>query len=44
MSLSDVKTVCIHALGAVSKPDGSIRPITDCSRPVNNSVNYKCDH
>ena len=24
---------CIHSLGAVPKPGGKIRPITDCSRP-----------
>lgn len=24
---------CIHALGAIPRPDGRIRPITDCSRP-----------
>lgn len=30
---------CVHALGAVDKPDGGIRPITDCSRPVGRSVN-----
>ena len=30
---------CIHALGAVPKPDGSIRPITDCSRPEGISIN-----
>lgn len=34
---------CIHALGAVPKPDGNIRPITDCSRPVDRSVNFHCD-
>ena len=43
ISISDVKPKCIHALGAVSKPDGGIRPITDCSRPVNLSVNFNCD-
>ena len=29
----------IHALGAVPKPNGSVRHITDCSRPLKNSVN-----
>ena len=24
---------CTHALGAIIKPTGKIRPITDCSRP-----------
>ena len=29
----------IHALGAVPKPNGSVRHITDCSRPLKSSVN-----
>lgn len=29
---------CMHSLGAVVRPDGRIRPITDCSRP-NLSIN-----
>ena len=29
----------IHALGAVPKPNGSVRHITDCSRPKKRSVN-----
>ena len=33
---------CVHALGAVPKPDGGIRPITDCSRPKGESVNNYC--
>ena len=33
---------CIHSLGAVPKPDGGIRPITDCSRPLFKSVNNYC--
>lgn len=33
------KPHCVHALGAVSKPDGGIRPITDCSRPLDIAVN-----
>ena len=33
---------CIHSLGAVPKPGGKIRPITDCSRPFSNSVNNYC--
>ena len=33
---------CIHALGAVPKQDGGIRPITDCSRPSGESVNNYC--
>ena len=34
MSVVDKKTKCIHILGAVPKPDGEIRPITDCSMPL----------
>lgn len=30
---------CIHAIGAIIKPSGSVRPITDCSRPEGQSVN-----
>ena len=29
----------VHALGAVPKPNGSVRHITDCSRPTLSSVN-----
>lgn len=39
MSLVEDKPHCIHALGAVPKPDGGIRPITDCSRPEGISIN-----
>ena len=38
----DYVPACIHALGAVSKPSGGIRPITDCSRPEGKSVNNYC--
>ena len=27
------KPTCIHSMGAVPKPDGGIKPITDCSMP-----------
>ena len=30
---------CVHALGAVPKSDGSYRPITDCKRPLGQSIN-----
>ena len=30
---------CIHALGAVTKANGHLRPITDCSRPDGSSIN-----
>ena len=33
------KPVCTHALGAVPKSDGKLRPITDCSVPPDESVN-----
>lgn len=42
ISLASESPHCIHALGAVPKPDGNIRPITDCSRPVGHSVNFHC--
>ena len=29
----------VHALGAIPKPNGSVRHITDCSRPKHHSVN-----
>ena len=31
--------VCVHSLGAVRKANGSLRPITDCSRPEGTSIN-----
>lgn len=34
-----IKPKCVHALGAVGKPDGGIRPITDCSLPVGKYIN-----
>ena len=30
---------CVHFLGAVTKANGSLRPITDCSRPDGSSIN-----
>ena len=33
------KPLCVHSLGAVRKANGSLRPITDCSRPEGNSIN-----
>ena len=37
---------CVHALGAIFKSNGSIRPITDCKRPlglsINNSMSSSC--
>ena len=33
------KPKCIHALGALFKADGKIRPITDCKRPLHRLIN-----
>ena len=30
---------CVHALGAIFKQNGTIRPITDCKRPLGKSIN-----
>ena len=38
------KPTCIHGMGAVQKPDGGIRPITDCSMPRDISVNNVCEN
>ena len=38
------KPRCVHSLGCVSKPDGSIRPITDCSSPDNININAYMDN
>ena len=37
--LADYKPNCIHSIGAVPKPDGKFRPITDCRRPLGLSIN-----
>ena len=42
MKIINRKPQCIHSLGAVPKPDGGIRPITDCSMPLHDSVNSHC--
>ena len=39
LSHVDKKPSQIHSLGAINKPNGSIRHITDCSRPVGSSIN-----
>ena len=39
VSLVDVCSTCVHALGAISKSDGSLRPITDCKIPIGTSIN-----
>lgn len=33
ISRLDSLATCVHALGAVVRPNGKLRPITDCSRP-----------
>lgn len=30
---------CVHAIGGIAKRDGSLRPITDCKRPIGSSIN-----
>lgn len=37
--LADHKPLCVHALGAVRKKSGGYRPITDCKRPLFESIN-----
>ena len=39
LTLVDEIPDCVHALGAISKSDGDIRPITDCRRPLGVSIN-----
>ena len=39
MSEVDYIPTCVHALGAITKSDGSLRPITDCRRPLGQSIN-----
>lgn len=43
LKIVDQKPKCVHSLGAVSKPDGGIRPITDCSLPEGKCINEKMD-
>ena len=44
MKVVDKKPKCIHSLGAVPKPNGEIRPITDCSMPLHKSINNHCEN
>ena len=37
------KPSCVHSLGAIRKSDGSVRPITDCRRPLGTSINNHMD-
>ena len=39
LSLTSSKPNQVHSLGAIPKPNGSVRHITDCSRPKIRSVN-----
>lgn len=39
VSVVDSAPVCVHALGAVRKSNGKLRPITDCRRPLGRSIN-----
>ena len=39
LSYSSYTPSCVHALMAIPKQDGSVRPITHCSGPKNLSVN-----
>lgn len=39
VSVTKVVPHCVHAIGAVEKKDGSLRPITDCRRPEMRSIN-----
>ena len=39
VSITSTKPTCVHSLGAVWKSNGSLRPITDCSRPDSSSIN-----
>ena len=42
LKIVNSKPTCIHSMGAVPKPDGGTRPITDCSMPKDISVNNYC--
>lgn len=43
LSLVEDRPHCVHTLGAVPKPDGGIRPVTDCSHPKGMSINDHMD-
>ena len=43
VSLSKQKLRCVHALGAIRKSNGKLRPITDCKRPCGASINNYMD-
>ena len=39
VTLASSPPKCIHSLGAIAKKDGTLRPITDCKRPLKLSIN-----
>ena len=39
VTVVDSQPQCVHSLGAVTKSNGKLRPITDCSRPDGASIN-----
>ena len=39
VSISEDRPTCVHSLGAVTKSNGKLRPITDCSRPDGVAIN-----
>ena len=39
ITFANATPTCVHSLGAIVKPNGSLRPITDCKRPIGKSVN-----
>ena len=43
VSLVEDKPRCVHALGAIRKSNGKLRPITDCHRPEGLSFNNHMD-
>ena len=42
LKIVNKKPTCVHSMRAVPKPDGGIRPTTDCSIPRDISVNIFC--
>lgn len=44
LTITTQKPKCVHALGVISKKESNkIRPITDCRRPLNESINNYMD-
>lgn len=44
LSVVNQKENCIHTIGAIVKEDLSVRPITDCKRPLQTSVSWHTSH